>query len=100
MLSKHKGPSPETPVELDGLHTRPPKKAAAGVASVVKALEHVLGEAGPVRGARALFSLNQFDGFDCPGCAWPDPDTHRSFNEYCENGAKAIAEEATTQLVT
>ena len=50
------------------------------------------------RGFKALAKLNQKDGFDCPGCAWPDPDGHRSpIAEYCENGAKAIAEEATTK---
>src|SRR5689334_16766370 len=42
-----------------------------------------------------LASLNQFNGYDCPGCAWPDPDHERSWAEFCENGAKAIAEEAT-----
>ena len=47
-----------------------------------------------------LARLNQFEGFDCPGCAWPDPDNERSSNEYCENGAKAIAEEATSKCVT
>jgi molybdopterin-dependent oxidoreductase alpha subunit len=44
--------------------------------------------------------LNQFDGVDCPGCAWPDPDEDRAINEYCENGVKAIAEEATTKWIT
>src|SRR5258708_38176372 len=44
--------------------------------------------------------LNQFDGIDCPGCAWPDPDHDRSLNEYCENGAKAISEEATSKRCT
>ena len=101
MVSRPEGPSPETPVELDQLHTGKPKEVAAGIPAVVKALEHVLGEAGPIRGGQALFALNQFNGFDCPGCAWPDPDTHRSFAEYCENGVKAIAEEeATKERVT
>ena len=45
--------------------------------------------------ARLLRALNQFDGYDCPGCAWPDPDGDRSVFEFCENGAKAIAEEGT-----
>jgi anaerobic selenocysteine-containing dehydrogenase len=50
------------------------------------------------RGMKALLNLNQKDGFDCPSCAWPDPDDERSaIAEYCENGAKAIAEEATTK---
>ena len=47
--------------------------------------------------AQTLLRLNQADGFDCPGCAWPDPDPdHRHTAEFCENGAKAVAEEATT----
>jgi molybdopterin-dependent oxidoreductase alpha subunit len=58
-------------------------------------MKHALGEAGVVRGTLLLKALNQFDGFDCPGCAWPDPDGERSVFEFCENGAKAIAEEGT-----
>ena len=53
-----------------------------------------------VRGAQTLLKVNQKDGFDCPGCAWPDPDDHRSHIEFCENGAKAVAEEATSERVT
>ena len=52
------------------------------------------------RGMKALNSLNKMDGFDCPGCAWPDPDDERSIlGEYCENGAKAVAEEATSKVL-
>ncbi|MFN5885326.1 MAG: molybdopterin-dependent oxidoreductase, partial [Bacteroidota bacterium] len=62
--------------------------------------KHVFSEMDPVRGMKALLKLNQKDGFDCPGCAWPDPDDERSpIAEYCENGAKAIAEEATTKAL-
>ena len=53
-----------------------------------------------MKGISALSRLNQFDGIDCPGCAWPDPDHDRALNEYCENGVKAIAEEATEQRCT
>jgi len=42
-----------------------------------------------------LSKVNKFSGFDCPGCAWPDPDSHRTFAEFCENGAKAVADEGT-----
>ena len=56
---------------------------------------------GPVRAAQSLLAANQKDGFDCPSCAWPDPDDERSgIAEYCENGAKAVAEEATTKKLT
>ena len=54
-----------------------------------------------VRGTKALFKMNQDGGFDCPSCAWPDPDDERSpLGEYCENGVKALAEEATTKKIT
>ena len=52
-----------------------------------------------VKGARTLLSANQPDGFDCPGCAWPDRN-HASTFEFCENGAKAVAAEATARRVT
>lgn len=53
----------------------------------------------PVKGARTLLSANQPDGFDCPGCAWPDRN-HASTFEFCENGVKAVAAEATRRRVT
>ena len=68
---------------------------SGGLPAVLSGLKHALGEAGLIRGARLLHRLNQVDGFDCPGCAWPDPDGERSAFEFCENGAKAIAEEGT-----
>ncbi len=52
-----------------------------------------------LKGSRALLSMNQPDGFDCPGCAWPDP-KHTSSFEFCENGAKAVAFELTKRRVT
>jgi molybdopterin-dependent oxidoreductase alpha subunit len=90
----------QPPIETDAIAVRKPAKVAGGATAVTKALEFALGEAGVVRGVSALYRLNQFEGFDCPGCAWPDPDDHRTHNEYCENGAKAIAEEATSERIT
>src|SRR5690242_9818903 len=55
---------------------------------------------GLVRGVRTLLKINQTGGVDCPGCAWPEPDRERSHFEFCENGAKHIADEATTKRVT
>jgi molybdopterin-dependent oxidoreductase alpha subunit len=52
-----------------------------------------------IRGTRALLSMNQPDGFDCPGCAWPDP-RHASSFDFCENGAKAVTWELTKHRVT
>lgn len=77
-----------------------PADFAAGVKGVTTALEHTFHEMGPINALAALSKVNQEKGFDCPGCAWPDPDDKRSlFAEYCENGAKAIAEEATRKRV-
>jgi len=88
----------ENPEQLTGLRTGDIKKIAAGIPAVVSGLKQVFGEAGVLRGLKALGKLNQKDGFDCPSCAWPDPDDERSgIAEYCENGAKAVAEEATAK---
>ena len=48
---------------------------------------------GLLKTVRTLTMVNQQAGFDCPGCAWPDP-SHRTSFEFCENGAKAVADEA------
>ena len=93
------GPRSQSPVETDEIRISAPARVAAGLRSVFKAAEFTLKEPGLVRGIAALSRLNQFDGVDCPGCAWPDPDQERSRNEYCENGVKAIAEEATSKRV-
>ncbi|HWJ09943.1 MAG TPA: FdhF/YdeP family oxidoreductase [Nocardioides sp.] len=83
----------------DDLKVSPPKTYAAGVPAVGHALQFSLSQAGPRRTMLSLLSLNQTDGIDCPGCAWPDP-KHRHANEYCENGAKHVSDEATTRRVT
>jgi anaerobic selenocysteine-containing dehydrogenase len=94
------GRKAQSPVDTDSVCIEDAAKVAAGLTSVLKAVEFTLKEPGLIRGAAALSRLNQFDGTDCPGCAWPDPDGDRSLNEYCENGVKAIAEEATSRRVT
>jgi molybdopterin-dependent oxidoreductase alpha subunit len=90
-------PCAQPPIETNSIQVEPPARVAAGLKSVLKAAEFTLKEPGLVRGISALSHLNQFNGIDCPGCAWPDPDHDRALNEYCENGVKAIAEEATTK---
>ncbi|WP_213279378.1 FdhF/YdeP family oxidoreductase [Chryseobacterium indologenes] len=93
-------PSAEPPYKLLDLKLKPPKLWAAGVPAVIHSLDQLVLNASVLRGGRALFSMNQFDGFDCPSCAWPDPDDERSkLGEYCENGAKALAEEATSKTI-
>jgi len=84
---------PEDPSE-SRLQVGPPSGHAAGVPAVVSALRHSVAEMGVLRTARLLARVNQRDGFDCMGCAWPDP-AERHHAEFCENGAKAVAEEAT-----
>ncbi len=74
--------------------------AAAGLTGVAVALKRSIEQMGPLRTARTLTKLNQADGFDCQGCAWPDPEPgDRKAAEFCENGAKAVAEEATTRTI-
>ena len=68
---------------------------------VAVALKRSVERMGPARSARTLLKLNQADGFDCMSCAWPDPEVgHRHTAEFCENGAKAVAEEATKARAT
>lgn len=94
------GVQPQPPVDTEQLQVTAPARVAAGLKSVVSAARFTFDEPGLIRGIAALSHLNQFDGIDCPGCAWPDPDNERSLNEYCENGVKAIAEEATAKRCT
>ncbi|RIQ14503.1 FdhF/YdeP family oxidoreductase [Jiangella rhizosphaerae] len=81
-----------------GLRVSPPQASAAGVPGVVHGLKDVLEQAGVRRGVKTLRVLNQQHGFDCPGCAWPEPGKPH-LAEFCENGAKAVAEEATVRRV-
>ena len=80
------------------LRVEAPEHYAAGLPGVIWSLRHIGRHVGLRRGARTLLQLNQPDGFDCPGCAWPEPPTTSRF-EFCENGAKAVAEEATSARV-
>jgi len=73
---------------------------AAGVKAVMVSLSRGFEQMGPVRTTAALARLNQRHGFDCPGCAWPEEPGGRKLAEFCENGAKAVAEEATKRTVT
>src|SRR5215211_6776708 len=75
-------------------------KAAGGAPAIITAVKTISEEMGLVRGVRTLLKVNQPGGVDCPGCAWPEPDRERSHFEFCENGAKHIADEATTKRVT
>lgn len=76
-----------------------PQHSAAGLTAVAHSLRVAQQQMGVGRSARTLLKVNQKDGFDCPGCAWPEGD-HRHTAEFCENGVKAVAEEATLRRVT
>lgn len=78
----------------------PPKREAAGVKAVLVSLQRGFASMGAVRTAASLIRLNQRQGFDCPGCGWPEEHGGRKLAEFCENGAKAVAEEATKHVVT
>ncbi|OBH39696.1 hypothetical protein A5690_03035 [Mycobacterium intracellulare] len=78
----------------------PRKREAAGVRAVMVSLQRGFEQMGALRTAAVLARLNQRNGFDCPGCAWPEEHGGRKLAEFCENGAKAVAEEATKRTVT
>ncbi|MFE3860580.1 FdhF/YdeP family oxidoreductase [Streptomyces goshikiensis] len=83
----------------DAPQVAPPQHAAAGLHAIGHTLRIAQQQMGLARTARTLLKVNQKDGFDCPGCAWPEGDK-RHTAEFCENGAKAVAEEATLRRVT
>jgi len=84
-----------TPSESSPPSLSKPKDVAAGIPAVISSLSHGITRMGTLASLRNFTSVNRFDGFDCPGCAWPDPDGHRTIAEFCENGAKAVADEGT-----
>ncbi|MDE0546076.1 FdhF/YdeP family oxidoreductase [Microbacterium sp. C7(2022)] len=90
---------PSRDIDETELRTSAPKKVAVGVPAVVHALKIANEQMGLVRSAQTLVRVNQKNGFDCPGCAWPE-ENKRHLAEFCENGAKAVAEEATLRKVT
>lgn len=89
---------PSHDIDESRLHVTAPKDWAAGVTGVRVSVRRGLEQMGVGRTVRTLRLLNQRDGFDCPGCAWPEPHD-RKLAEFCENGAKAVAEEATRRRV-
>ncbi|WP_345427405.1 FdhF/YdeP family oxidoreductase [Halioxenophilus aromaticivorans] len=80
-------------------HIKKPSSAAGGWGALKSVGKQLMGTGQAVTGAKTLLKLNQADGFDCPGCAWGDPEHGSSF-EFCENGVKAVAWEATRARVT
>ncbi|AOW20069.1 FdhF/YdeP family oxidoreductase [Urechidicola croceus] len=98
---KDKKLNAQPPEKLTGIKLIEVPKTAAGFKAIQSSFKHIIDEVGLTKGIGLLSKLNQKNGFDCPGCAWPDPDEKRAFlAEYCENGAKAVAEEATKNKVS
>jgi molybdopterin-dependent oxidoreductase alpha subunit len=92
--------APVSDIDESKVAVAPAQDHAAGAKAVAIAMRRAYDEMGATRSVRTLLKLNQADGFDCQGCAWPDPDVkHRHTAEFCENGAKAVAEEATLRRV-
>jgi len=90
----------QAPVEQKGAKQTHRDRTAAGIVSIYETAVFGFGKMGMKRTFQALGKMNQKDGFDCPSCAWPDPDGHRKAAEFCENGVKAVASEATTKRLT
>ncbi|MFC4515089.1 FdhF/YdeP family oxidoreductase [Streptomyces ehimensis] len=91
-------PPTDDPIQ-DAPSVTAPQHAAAGLPAIAHSLRMAHEQMGVRRTALTLLKVNQKNGFDCPGCAWPEPDK-RHAAEFCENGAKAVAEEATLRRVT
>ncbi|CAM4307734.1 Formate dehydrogenase H [Mycobacterium basiliense] len=99
---KRSAPSNDVAADYDehAITITPRKHEAAGARAVLVSLQRGLEQMGAMRTAAVLARLNQRTGFDCPGCAWPEDHGGRKWAEFCENGAKAVAEEATKRIVT
>ena len=90
----------EATLDEHAVRVKGPEHEAAGVKAVMVSMQRALVQMGPTRMTAALARVNQRHGFDCPGCAWPEAPGGRKIAEFCENGAKAVAEEATKRTVT
>src|SRR6187549_637282 len=82
------------------LHVTKPRETAAGLTAIKETVTNAFGKMGVIRGTRGLLKLNQKGGIDCQSCAWPDPDHDRTIAEFCESGAKALADEGTKKKIT
>jgi len=91
---------PSRDIDEDDLSVRHAKDHAAGPTAVAVTMKRAIEQMGLRRATKTLLKLNQVDGFDCQGCAWPDPAPgHRHTAEFCENGGKAVTEEATRRHI-
>lgn len=88
-----------SPEKLSDLHVTKPLKVAAGRKAITETISNAFGKMGFVHATRGLLNLNQRGGIDCQSCAWPDPDEKRTIAEFCESGAKALADEGMTKKI-
>jgi len=88
-------PGAQPPEETARPTLRKPHEVAAGMPALIQSLKYTMRETGFARGIRTWLKVNKKDGFDCQSCAWPNPDRERHLFEFCENGVKALASEAT-----
>src|SRR5436190_5115372 len=88
-----------SPEKLSDLHASRPLETAAGRRAIGETITHTFSKMGPIRAMRSLLTLNQKGGIDCPSCAWPDPEDDRTIAEFCESGAKALADEAMSKHI-
>jgi molybdopterin-dependent oxidoreductase alpha subunit len=89
----------QPPEETKGPSLREPHRVAAGMQALTQSIKFTLRETGFKRGLGSWLRVNKKDGFDCQSCAWPSPDEHRHVFEFCENGVKALASEATRKHI-
>lgn len=90
----------QPPAEIAGTQTGNPYRVAAGLPALYQSGRFTLQKMGVLRGLSTWTKVNQKRGFDCQSCAWPNPDNDRHVLEFCENGVKAIADEATTKRIS
>ncbi len=98
--SQHPTPGAQPPFEKTRADLREPEHVAAGLRAMTQSAKFTLRQMGPVRGGETWMKVNKKDGFDCQSCAWPSPDRERHMFEFCENGVKAFASEATKKHIT
>jgi molybdopterin-dependent oxidoreductase alpha subunit len=89
----------QPPVETGPVHAGSPSRSAAGLPAIASTFRVALPKMGLRKTLRTFLSVNQKDGFDCQSCAWPSPDGKRHRFEFCESGAKAMADEGMRRLV-
>jgi molybdopterin-dependent oxidoreductase alpha subunit len=90
----------QNPFDLGKLRIGSASAEAAGIPAIWNTVLYGFGEMGPIRSSEAFLKMNQVTGFDCQSCAWPSPDKKRKIFEFCENGAKAVADEGTKKRIT